>query len=101
MTWWLLHHWNGHYSVLQKRRPALALFMNSETSMHWVCILGRLRGSDHWVYMDTDGSIWEIPGGDDELKYRMNMDNCWTQKLGFVERFNCIVSTEGCHEKDT
>ena len=88
-------------SVLGKGRPAMVLFMNSETSLHWVCILGRLRGSDNWFYMETDGSIWEIPGGDDELKQRMNMNNCWAQKLGFVERFNALVCTEECHDKDT
>jgi hypothetical protein len=44
--------------------------------------------------MDTDGAFYELTGGDDELKHRMNMGNCAAQRFNFVERFNSITTTE-------
>jgi hypothetical protein len=31
---------------------------------------------------------------DDELKHRMNMDNCAAQRFSFVERFNAVTTTD-------
>ncbi len=87
-------------SVINKKRPALVLFMNSGASLHWVCLVGKNCDTDNWIYLDTHNFLWEIPGGDDDLKHRMNVGNTAPQKFGFVERFNCIVSTGNCHEKD-
>ena len=81
--------WQGFIDSLELHRPALALLMNSETSMHWVTIVGYVN--DKFWYMNTDDAIYEIPGED--LHRWMNMGNCWAQKLNFVERYNSVVAT--------
>ncbi len=86
--------------AMHKGRPAMVLFMTSPTSMHWVCLVGRNKTTGNWYYLNTCKTLYEIPGGDEELKHMMNMDNCMAQRLNFVERFNCVVSTGGLHEKD-
>jgi hypothetical protein len=75
-------------------RPALVLFMDSGTWMHWVNLVARNDINSNWTFMDTDGGLFELTGGDDELKHRMNMDNCAAQRFNFVERFNSVTTTE-------
>jgi hypothetical protein len=90
--------WEAMIDSVNRGRPALALLMNSQTQMHWVTLVGKI--DNNWWYMDTNHRLYEIPGGDEEMHHLMNMGNCWAQKLGFVERFNAIVATGACCEKD-
>jgi hypothetical protein len=75
-------------------RPALVLVMNSGTLLHWINIIARDDRSGDWYYMDTNGEVYRLPGGDDELKHWMNHGNCLAQKLTFVERFNTVTATQ-------
>jgi hypothetical protein len=79
---------------LELGHPALVLFMESGTLMHWVNIVARNAVTENWYFMDTNQKIYMLTGGDDELKHRMNMDNCAAQRFGFVERFNSVTTTD-------
>ncbi len=85
--------WEILLKALSMGRPVLVLFMDSGTSLHWVNVVARNSRSGNWYYMETD--VWELPGGDDALRNRMNNNNCAAQRFGYIERFNSISSTVG------
>ncbi len=76
-------------------RPALALLVHSGVSMHWVNIVARDHMRENWFYLDTNGLVYELPGGDGELRHVMSADNCAAQKFNFIDRYHTVTATEG------
>ena len=92
--------WEIIIQAMRMGRPAMVLVVESGVSMHWINIIGRNNLSGNWYYLDTNRAVYEIPGGDDELKHRMNADLCLAQRCKFIDRFNSITCTAACVAKD-
>jgi hypothetical protein len=80
-------------------RPAMVLLVSSGISMHWVNVVAQRRQDGNFIVLDTDGSLYEILGGEHALFDQMNADNCLAQKTGFIERYNSITCTAHCEVK--
>jgi hypothetical protein len=86
-------NWEIMIKSLQMGRPVLVLTMTHGTLMHWVNIVARHSKTQNWFIMNTNGEVYEIPGGDDEIKNWMSSGHCAAQRFKFIERFNTITTT--------
>ena len=81
-------------------RPALVLVEVSNCILHWVNVIGR---GHHYPYnyllLNTDGKIYEFPGGEAILRQRMDLTNHMVHSIPLrndrVARFNSITATNG------
>ena len=81
-------------------RPAMVLVEVASRRLHWINIIGRGRDAPHnYLILDTNGKIYEYPGGEDTLRQRMDLGSHIIHSVPLrddrVARFNSITATNG------
>ena len=86
--------------ALNTGRPALVLVRAQEKDLHWISITGRHKTSGNLIFLNTNGVLYEIPGGNSGLLEHMNINGHIASNLGFVSALNVIACNGHCEMKD-